>query len=236
MSRAAARARQAASPKRVAASDPAQSVALTDALAAGEPEEATRALAKGASPDAKDGYGYPAAVLASRGGHAEALQALKDAGADLEAREHVSAKSALIMAAVSGHADCVRLLLEWGADTAAADNEGNTALHRAAEWGKLDCARLLLDGGADRAVRNRDGLTARQVLEGANWGSAETKSARREIATLLAIADLALPAEDDDGTSGDAQSREAAGEARVAQEADDAVAQWHAGGSSVSAG
>ena len=233
MSRAAARARQAASaaPQRVAASDPAQSEALTDALAAGELEEATRALAKGASPDARDGYGYPAAVLAARGGFAELLQALKDAGADLEAREHVGAKSALIMAAVSGHSGCVRLLLAWGADTAAADSEGNTALHRAAEWGKLDCAQLLLDGGADRAARNRDGLTARQVLEGANWGSAETKSARREIATLLAIADLALAVEDDAGTSGDAQSREAAREARVAQEAGDAVAQWHAGGS-----
>ena len=84
---------------------------------------------------------------------------------------------------------------------------------------------VLYSVGADRAARNRDGLTARQVLEGANWGSAETKSARREIATLLAIADLALPAEDDAGTSGDAQSREATREARVAQEAGDAVAQ-----------
>eukprot|EP01051_Picozoa_sp_SAG22_P009661 SAG22_NODE_820_length_7011_cov_2.073640_3_plen_58_part_00 len=47
---------------------------------------------------------------------------------------------------------------------------------------------------------------------------------------------MLLLAEDNSGTSDDAQSREATREAQVAQEADDVVAQWHAGGGSVAAG
>eukprot|EP01051_Picozoa_sp_SAG22_P009660 SAG22_NODE_820_length_7011_cov_2.073640_2_plen_107_part_00 len=78
--------------------------------------------------------------------HREALQALEDVGADLEAQEQVAPR-----AHQSWRQSTMGTLVAcaWGADTATADSEGNTALHHAAEWGKLDCAQLLLDGGAD---------------------------------------------------------------------------------------
>ena len=56
---------------------------LARAARKGDEAAMARLLAEGASPDAKDWRGNPAAVLAARGGHCRAVTLLADAGADL---------------------------------------------------------------------------------------------------------------------------------------------------------
>ena len=81
------------------------------------------------------------------------LEALLDAGAEIEARDPVGS-TALMDAAAFNHASCVEALLKRGAEVNAATPDGDTALHRATELGYFSCVRLLLAWGADRSLRN----------------------------------------------------------------------------------
>ena len=136
---------------------------LAAAAWGGRPQEVSRLIGEGVSPDAVDKHSCPAVCNAARNGHLEVLEVLHQAGARLEATD-AQHWTALIYAAFKGQPHCVEALLRWGADVNAATDEGNTALHRAAWNGKLDCARLLVGAGADRTRRNREGKTARQML------------------------------------------------------------------------
>lgn len=94
---------------------------------------------------------------ASSGLSVEAVRALCDCGADLNARD-ASGWTPLMIAASAGRADIVAQLLYLGADALAANPRGQTALHYAASKGHVDVARQLLvngPGGAD--VNARDG-------------------------------------------------------------------------------
>ena len=75
-----------------------------------------RLLAEGASPDAKDWRGYPAAVLAARGGHCRAVSLLADAGADLGVQSP-KGHTALAVASMWSHEAVVETLLSRGAET-----------------------------------------------------------------------------------------------------------------------
>ena len=81
------------------------------------------------------------------------LEALLDAGAEIEARDPVGS-TALMDAAAFNHASCVEALLKRGAEVNAATPDGDTALHRATELGYSSCVRLLLAWGADKSLRN----------------------------------------------------------------------------------
>ncbi len=68
--------------------------------------------------------------------------------ADVNARERLYGRTALMIAAAAGHRDVVALLLEAGADVNLADLEGSTALSLARNSGNLDVAAQLEEAGA----------------------------------------------------------------------------------------
>jgi len=68
--------------------------------------------------------------------------------ADVNARERLYGRTALIVAAVEGHLEIVRMLVEAGSDLNIVDAEGSTALSLARSYGNLDVAALLAEAGA----------------------------------------------------------------------------------------
>lgn len=68
--------------------------------------------------------------------------------ADVNAREHLYGRTALLIASAEGHLEVVRLLIEAGSDLNVTDAEGSTALSLARNYGHLDVAALLEDSGA----------------------------------------------------------------------------------------
>ena len=69
--------------------------------------------------------------------------------ADVNARERLYGRTALMIAAAEGHLDVVRLLVEGGSDLNIVDAEGSTALSLARSYGNLDVAALLEQAGAN---------------------------------------------------------------------------------------
>jgi ankyrin repeat protein len=69
--------------------------------------------------------------------------------ADVNARERLYGRTALMIAAAEGHLDAVRLLVEAGSDLNIVDAEGSTALTLARSYGNLDVAALLEQAGAN---------------------------------------------------------------------------------------
>jgi ankyrin repeat protein len=67
--------------------------------------------------------------------------------ADVNARERLYGRTALMIAAAAGHADVVRLLVEAGSDLNLLDEEGASALSLARNNGYLDVAAELVDAG-----------------------------------------------------------------------------------------
>lgn len=105
-------------------------------------------------------------------GHADAILALLDAGADANAISHsriayIPSNTAL-HAAIAGARDLavIRLLLERGARTDLRDSNGQTCLHSAAfHDDSVEIVRLLLERGADPAARDHDGATPLGLAE-----------------------------------------------------------------------
>jgi ankyrin repeat protein len=75
-------------------------------------------------------------------GFREAVEALLDHGADLQAK-NCSHFTALHWAAWGGHTEVVKVLLARGADPYYQDDSGYDALHWAEYWGHQDVVRLL---------------------------------------------------------------------------------------------
>jgi ankyrin repeat protein len=69
--------------------------------------------------------------------------------ADVNARERLYGRTALMIAAAEGNLDAVRLLVEAGSDLNIVDAEGSTALSLARSYGNLDVAALLAQAGAN---------------------------------------------------------------------------------------
>jgi ankyrin repeat protein len=88
-------------------------------------------------------------MTAARTGNIDAVRALLERGADVNARESSEDQTALMWAVSERHGTVARLLLERGADVRARSRRGQTALHLAARHGDLDSSRVLLDRGAD---------------------------------------------------------------------------------------
>ena len=89
---------------------------LLVAARAGRPEVIPALLNGGARPMARTGTGVTALHFAAANGLDSAMEALVDAGAEIDAREFASEQTPLMFAAANGRADAVRYLTAAGAD------------------------------------------------------------------------------------------------------------------------
>ena len=85
---------------------------------------------------------------AAREGNCDVLQAMIEAGADVNSRNQYR-KTACMLAAQNGHVNCVNMLMEAGADVNARGLYDKTALLLAAETGETLCVQRLIEAGAD---------------------------------------------------------------------------------------
>ena len=77
-------------------------------------------------------------------GQVEAMEALVELGADIEAKMDAG-DTPLHTAAVYGHVDAVKALVALGADMQATATDGATALHLAADYGHSEAVQALLE-------------------------------------------------------------------------------------------
>ena len=162
---------------------------LLDAAMEGDAAAIEPLVREGASPDVqgrrvRTGHVLheAALLLAARGGHAEAVEALLLLGCDVHATNHFGS-TALTVASQSGWPACVTALLKGGAAVDAVTDDGHTALYLAdvplllgIRGGVIDnrfdtfddrveCARLLLEAGADFTQRYRGGTAVAKAAQ-----------------------------------------------------------------------
>ena len=113
------------------------------------------ALVNAHSPD-----GFTPLGLAAFFGHAETVEALLAAGAEVNLASRESMKMPPLGSAMAVQRnDIARTLIEHGADVNGKAVNDLTALHTAAARGNLEAAKLLLDHGADVNATSTDGKT-----------------------------------------------------------------------------
>ncbi len=137
-----------------------------------------------------DEHGWTPLMEAAWEGHTEAVKALLDAGAEINAREERFELSALMFASGRGHTEAVKALLDAGADPNLADNYRETPLMAASDKGHAEVIKALLDAGADPNLRNIDGLTALMSAAGRGYS---------EVVRHLMAAGAAINATDKNG-------------------------------------
>lgn len=136
--------------------------ALASAALNGDLEQVRMLLARGADPNAGEGY---VLAEAARGCHrndnTEVIRALVEAGADPRVRDNLG-YTPLHRAAGMCEPEIVELLIRRGADPDARDANGFTPLIGAAGSGRIENVRLLVAAGADVNGVDIDG---KSVLE-----------------------------------------------------------------------
>jgi len=103
-------------------------------------------------------------------GKVGAVEALLDAGADIEGLCSQDGSTALHLAAREGNFDVVDVLLRHGAKVGAEDSMGRTPLHlvfcgTATGEKAAKAIALLVAGGADAAVKDADGKTPAELAD-----------------------------------------------------------------------
>ncbi len=149
-------------PEEPAAPPSAEAVAaFAEAAFNGETRRVVEALKNGMPVDQTEENGSTALMLAAFNGHVETMQALLDAGAEIDLRDTGNGRTALMFASSGPFPSAVRLLLEKGADVNAVDRiEIFTPLMFAAAEGLSPIVDLLLEYGADPNIQDKDGDTA----------------------------------------------------------------------------
>jgi hypothetical protein len=133
---------------------------LIEAIEDSNQKRTQELLAKGADPNQRNSYGYPALSIAAGIGDARIVKLLLDAGADVNAHSANLNDTALARAAGRGHPEIVRLLVKAGADLEAKDGSGWTPLFEAAMSGNSESVKILLDAGSNINARASSGWTA----------------------------------------------------------------------------
>ncbi len=117
------------------------------------------------------GTGRTALMWAAKGNKTDAIKALLEGKADVNAKDRTG-KSALTIAAESKSLDATTMLIAAGADVASRDQIGGTPLTWASGMGSVDTATVLIEKGADINVVDANGLTP--LLWAAGIGSPDT--------------------------------------------------------------
>ena len=204
-------------------------------MAAPDAEKVRLLVARGASAKARAPSGCDALTIAAAyRGTAEALQALLDAGAEVQAPAGVRARnSPLLFAAMTGDLDNVKLLLTHGAGPSQAPTpQANTPLAAAVTFGYPDVVRTLIAAGASVRAREATGINL------LHWAVIADRPA---VIPILIEAGASLNATDENGYTplmyaatidfGDAESLQAllhAGADRTVRNADGRTAEEQA--------
>ena len=121
-----------------------------------------------------DVYGIGPLMVAARAGHLEAVAALLDAGADVDAKVIGLGETALHRAAGAGRLAVVDLLIQRGASANAEADDGSIPLHSAAKRGHGQVAKALC--GAGGAFDHADLLGGTPLMRAADSGFVEVRS------------------------------------------------------------
>jgi len=194
---------------------PAAGQSAQPAVSAPEAKGPEDAKTPAAKPDdkVKDAYGFTAAdrkkrvfgatqsggltalLVATRDGQIHAVNALLDAGGDVNQTSDTDHATPLILAVISGHYDLAKMLLDHGADPRLATTDGATALYAAidVQWaphtwyaqpivanehvGYLDLVSALLAHGADPNASINKKLWFRTFANDETWFDVEGATA-----------------------------------------------------------
>jgi ankyrin repeat protein len=133
---------------------------LLAAATAGDVAGIRQALADGADSSVRDADGTPAVMLATIARQPDAVRALLDAEADVDAQD-AALDNPMLYAGREGLLDIVRLANEAGADPTITNRFGGVALIPASERGHIEVVRYLLsETDVDVDHVNRLGWTA----------------------------------------------------------------------------
>lgn len=146
---------------------------LVSAAELGNLKTLRRLLDAGISPESRKGQ-WSALSRAALFGQTEAVEALLDAGANINAH-NPALGSAVYLAAAARHDALLSRLLKRGADPNLTPDWGLTPLMVAAQQGNLSAVSVLLEHGADPALRSPAGHSALDLARDA--GHAESARA-----------------------------------------------------------
>ncbi len=134
---------------------------LTVAAESGDREGLERLLEQGMDPDATDGQGWGPLHWAAGHGRSEIIDALVDAGADIDRNDQGRNQWTPLMHAIHRRQEKAAMrLLARGADPNAASPGGITPVIMAAGYGQSGVVEELLRRGADPSADAGDGVTA----------------------------------------------------------------------------
>lgn len=116
-------------------------------------------LVRGANPNASDGQGRTALILASQVGFVAGVTVLLENKANVRIVDRLG-NTPLMWAAAGGFDEIVEALLTAGSSVDTKNKEGQTALMLAAKYGQRNVIALLLAAKADRDLRDLTGRSA----------------------------------------------------------------------------